>query len=125
MAENDSLSVKQEQFLTAYLATGNVGTAALTCKINESTGYRWLKLESVQQALKKAQKHLFESELGELRRIVSKAIRALERNLENTKDVPPSTQVAAARIVLDTAIAIYRTDELDQRITELEDLIGQ
>ncbi len=102
MPENADLSAKQEQFLIAYLATGNVSASALTCKINEATGYRWLKQADVQAALRKAQKQLFESELSELRRIVGKAIQTLDRNMSG-EAVPPSTQVAAARIVLENA----------------------
>src|SRR5260221_13493863 len=114
MPENADLSAKQEQFLIAYLATGNVSASALTCKINEATGYRWLKQADVQAALRKAQKQLFESELSELRRIVGKAIRTLDRNMSG-EDVRilPSTQVQAARIVLEQALAVYRNDELE------------
>lgn len=120
MPDNADLSAKQEQFLLAYLATGNVSASALTCKINEATGYRWLKLKEVQAALRKAQKQLFESELSELRRIVGKAIRTLDRNMSG-EDVPPSTQVAAARIVLEQAISIYKAEEMEARIEAMEE----
>lgn len=124
MPENADLSAKQEQFILAYLASGNVQISALTCKINEATGYRWLKQPKVQAALKQAQKALFESELSELRRIVGKAIRTLDRNM-SSEDAPPSTQVAAARIVLEQAITIYKTAELEERLQELEAMLGK
>lgn len=122
MPENADLSAKQETFILAYLATGNVSAAALTCKINEATGYRWLKRAEVQAALKAAQKTLFEQELSELRRIVGKAIRTLDRNM-SSEDAPPSTQVAAARIVLEQAISIFKMAELEEKYQELESIV--
>lgn len=126
MSENAGLSAKQEHFILAYLASGNVAASALTCKINEATGYRWLKQTDVQAALRKAQKQLFESELSELRRIVGKAIHTLDRNMSGDDvRVLPATQVQAARIVLENALAVYRNDELEQRIVEVEEALHE
>jgi hypothetical protein len=39
------------------------------------------------------------------------------------EEVPASTQVRAAQIVLDGAIAVFKTQELEDKLNELEQLV--
>lgn len=123
MPEKPSASAKQERFILAYLAANNIAIAARTAGINESTAHKWLKQEPVKEALKAAQKQLFEQELSALMRIVSKAIETLDRNMDG-EEVLPSSQIRAAQIVLEQSIGIYKMSELEKEIDELKRVLG-
>lgn len=92
-------------------------------KIGDKTARRWLKLDHFQSAFKSAQRQLFDQALTGLMQKVDKAIETLDRNMDG-EEVPPSTQVRAAQIVLEQSIGIYKVGELEQEIEELKQALG-
>ena len=126
MADNGvsgELSPKNETFIEALLAGHTIQTAAKAAGIGERTAQRWHKQPHIVAAYKAAQKRLFEQALTGLMLKAEKAIETLDGAMTDAETY--SVRVRAAQILLENAIAIYRSDELEARLTELEDLIRQ
>ncbi len=125
MQANDSLTPKQQTFITAYLTPGlTIEAAAKVAGIAEITAYRYMKLDHVKAGIKQARAELYEQAMAGLVHLIEKGIKALERNLEDNIVVPASVQVSAAKIVIDAATAMYKTGQLEQEIEELKRIIG-
>lgn len=119
---SDELTPKQETFIEALLAGNTLQTAAKAAGIGERTGQRWHKQPHIQAAYKVAQKRLFEQALTGLMLKAEKAIETLDGAMTNAETY--SVRVRAAQIVLEQAIAIYKTEELEQRLAALEEREG-
>jgi phage terminase small subunit len=117
-----ALSVKQEQLIAALLAGANIQVAASTAGVNEKTADRWLKLPHVQQALKDAQRALFDESLNSLMLGASEAVNTLTALMKDS-EVPPGNRIRAAQIVLEQAIELHKMSELEARLAELEQLV--
>lgn len=120
----EQLSPKQDSLISLLLAGVSIVTAARQVGIAEKTAHKWLKLAHFQEAYKAAQRSLFDQALTGLMLRVDKAISTLDRNMDG-EETPASTQVRAAQIVLEQAIAIHKMSELEQKIAELEQYIKQ
>lgn len=116
------LSAKQSKFVDALLAGANVGIAAATAGISESTAVRWQKLPQVKAQLRKARQELFEDRLAELKEAVPTAITTLLKHMSDP-ETKPYTQVAAATAVLNLAVELYRSELLESRLVEIEELL--
>lgn len=130
MSENDTataepaLTPKQGKLIEALLTPLSITAAARAAGIGEATARRWLKLPHFQAAYQAAQKQLFNQALTGLMQKVDRAIETLDRNMTG-EDVPASTQVRAAQIVLEQAIAVHKMGELEEKYRELEQLVKQ
>ncbi|SRR6266568_1222507 len=131
MSENDQsttedqpLTPKQDMVIELLLAGVNITGAAKQAGIAEKTARRWLKLPHFQQAYRIAQHSLFDQALTGLMNKVDKAINTLDRNM-TSEDAPASTQVRAAQITIEQSISIYKTQQLEERISELERILGE
>lgn len=125
MSENDQtteLTPKQERLIEALLAGHNITLAAKVAGVADKTARRWLKLAHFQAAYKAAQKQIFDQALAGLMLKVDKAIACLDRNMDG-EEVPASTQVRAAQIVIEQAVANYKMSELEAKYAELEQLV--
>lgn len=128
MSQNDrdqqGLNAKQEAFLTAYLACSNITVAAKTAGMADITARRLVKQPAFQAALKTAQRELFNDALQGLREHVETAIKTLVRHM-TSEETPPNVQVRSAQIYLEQAINIHKMSELEEKYTELEQLVKQ
>lgn len=120
--ESLSLTAKQEQLIALLVAGVAIVTAAKNVGIGEATAHRWLKLSRFQAAYKQAQHDLFSEALQGLREKVGKAIDTLDRHMDSD-ETPAGSQIRAAQIVLEQAIAIHKVTELEQKIAELERML--
>jgi hypothetical protein len=117
--EETALTVKQEQFITSLLAGNSIQVAARAASVNEKTADRWLKLSHVQKALRDAQRAIFEAAVFCIISDVSEA-RATLRGIMTNTEVPATTRVRAAQILLEQAIALRKANEMEARIAALE-----
>jgi hypothetical protein len=125
MAAHDSpgeLSPKQYALLAAILTGKSTEAAAKSVLISPRTAYRWVKLPAFKVALAQGQQALFEENLGTLKQGVRGALTALARNMGENK--PAGVQVRSAQIWLEQAIAIYKMNDLEARLEELEEQLG-
>lgn len=121
-SSSDALTPKQEQLIAVLVAGINIATAAKSVGIADKTARRWLKLPHFQRAYRKAQSDLFTEALQGLQDKIEKAITTLDRNMDGEL-TPPATQVRAAQIVIEQAIAVGKVLDLEQRLIELEELL--
>lgn len=124
MTENDQateqLTSTQELLISCLVSGLNITAAAKAAGIGDKTARRWLKLPHFQRAYKDAQRSLFDQALTGLMLKVDKAIATLDRNMT---EASPYTQVSAAKIVLEQAIAVHKMSELEQKVAQLEELL--
>ena len=125
MSANVSLSPKQEKLIASLLAPNSIVEAARIAGINERTAHRWFKEPDFQQAYKVAQKRMFEDALDELKVDMSVTIAAMRKHRDAVVEVTAASQIAAIRLWLETGIAIHRSEELEARITELEEALRE
>lgn len=121
MTVNGTLSPKQQQFLLALLSGQHVEEAARAAHVSVRTAFRWQKLPDFQRELEEAKEETFNKQLGYLKDGVATALRTLLRNMGER--VPPAVQVRAAAVWLENAIAIYKTEQLELALADIEDLL--
>jgi hypothetical protein len=125
MAAHDSqgeLSPKQHALLAAILAGKSIKDAATSVRISERTAYRWAALPAFKSALSAGQQAIFEEHIAMLKLGVKSSLVALARNMGERQ--PAAVQVRAAQIWLEQAINIYKVQDLEARLVELEDQLG-
>lgn len=126
MTENDQdqqdLSAKQEAFLTAYLACGNITVAAKTAGMADKTARRLVKTDAFLKAYNQTRRDLFNQALDGLREHVDTAIKTLVRHMD-AEETPAGSQIRAAQIYLEQAINIHKMSELEAKYAELEQLV--
>ncbi len=116
----EKISVKQHKLIEALLAGNTIVTSAKIAGCSEKTAHVWLKQPAFQDAYQNAKQSTFENELSAIRSGISLAIETLRRNMTEAK---PYVQVQAASKWLDIAIELYKSQELEERLKELEDAI--
>ncbi|HYT34619.1 MAG TPA: hypothetical protein VEL69_06255 [Ktedonobacteraceae bacterium] len=122
MIAKNSLTPKQQIFITAYLTPGlTIEAAAKVAGIAEITGYRYLKMEHVQAGIKQARAELYEQAMGGLLHLVDKAVKTLDGAMDRAEF--PGTQVRASQIVLERTHETIKVNEIEKRIAELEQLL--
>ena len=114
------LSRKQEDAIAALLTHGTVRDAAKACKVGEATLFRWLQIPSFHERYTAARREVLQAALTMLQSVARAAVATLARNL---KCGVPSTEVAAARAILDTAIRAHELEEMTQRVEALEQML--
>lgn len=122
LEQTEPLTAKQAALIPLLAAGVHINAAAAKIGIAESTAHRWMKLEPVQAALRKARQELFNEALEQLRDGVSSALDTLKRNMIS-EEAPAAVQVRAAQVWLAMAIELYRDDELERKLAVLEQYI--
>ena len=119
--ENYSLSRKQDAALAALVSQPTIALAAAHAKVSERSLYKWL-----------ADDNAFRSEYLRLRReVINNAVFQLQKasnnavncivSIINDPEAPASARVTAAVKVLELSFRGIEIDELDQRISVLEE----
>ena len=111
------LTRKQETAIAALLSESTIGGAARVAKVAESTLWRWLQHDAFRSRYRAARAQVVESAIGTLQRAATKAVAALERNLECGH---PSVEVSAARTILDSAVRAFELLDVTERLEALE-----
>jgi len=118
--QENELTQKQEMLITALLTLPTIEAASKAVGISDRTARRWFQLPHFQAAYKAAKQIAFDDSLSELRDGVKEAISALRRNLTALE---PAVQVRAAHIWLQLALETHKMQEIDARLSELEEMV--
>ena len=110
---------KQEQAIAALLEQPTISKAAKKAGVGERTLLRWLKLDDFQLAYRIARRALVSQAIAHLQHTTGEAVETL-RLVMKDKSAPASAKVAAARIALDLAFKAIETEDVEQRLTALE-----
>lgn len=117
------INPQQEAFLLAYLSKPTLVEACASAGISAETARRWLKQEHVRAACDDMRQKLLNDSLSALIIHTKTAIETLARNMG--EDAPPGVQIRAAQIILEKAIENGKMSDLEARIEELKQMIGE
>ena len=123
VAEGD-LTRKQQRAVAALVAEATFEQAARAAAVGESTLYRWLRQPEFAEALRAARGETFGAALSSVQQAAVQAVQTL-RQVMADPDTPPSSRVAAARSVLDMALKAHDLQEIEQRLTAVEEKLGE
>lgn len=106
----------------AGLAVGlTAPEVAKQCGVHECTVRRWLKRPDVQAQVEAARRDLVSQTVGRLSDSTTQAVQTLRQLL--SADTPPATRLGAARAILEMAAKWRESEELERRLTALEEII--
>jgi hypothetical protein len=112
------LTLEQEKFLLALLSEKTVLDAARKAGIGETTAHRYLKVPAFKAAFRAARREVVEHALARLQQLTVKGVEALERAVECGHT---GTEVRAADIVLERAVAAVEWMDFETRLARVEE----
>ena len=115
----EKLSRKQEAFISALLTAPTLTDAAQTAGIGEVTAWRWLKEPTFQTAYRDARRAVVQQAITQVQQATGEAVETL-RSVMQDPEAPASAKVSAAKNILDTAVKAVELEDLEARITALE-----
>jgi len=113
------LTELQNRAIAALLSAGTVAEACKVAKVPRRTLYNWLELPDFAQALRTAEAETIKGTSRRLSSVANKAAARVECLMEDP-DAPPSVQLRAAQIALESAIRWREATNTEERITALE-----
>lgn len=123
MAENGTLSPKQQAAIAALLTARDVRAAAKNAKVGERTLHRWLVDPAFQAALKDAEHAALDIAVRRLTGAMQLAIDTLLMVMVNKQNTA-STRVRAADIILARLLELRELTTLDERVKHLEEIVA-
>jgi hypothetical protein len=118
------LKPRQLAAIEALLAEKTIVDACRACGVPERTLRSWLRLPEFQEAYQAEQRARLDLATAHLQAECVGAVETL-RNVHESKEVPASARVAAARAVLELAHKGIEKNEQDQRIEVLERTVAE
>jgi hypothetical protein len=115
----EKLGAKQEAAILALLSSRNVEEAARAASVNQRTLFRWMKEPAFNAAYRAARRAAFGQSVGRLQQASSAAVSTLLKVMVDP-GTPASTKVRAADSVLAHTIKAMETDDIEVRVTALE-----
>jgi len=113
------LGRKQEEAIAALLTQRNIDEAAQAAGIGTRTLLRWLKLSEFKAAYRQARREAFGQAIARLQQATSAAATTLLKTMIDSS-TPASVKVRAADSIFDHAAKAIEIEDLDARVTVLE-----
>src|SRR5271154_5761017 len=111
---------KKEEAIVALSTHRNLDEAAKAIGIAPNTLLRWQKLPEFQTAYREARRAAFAQSIARLQQASTVAVSVLVKMMVDP-DAPHSTRVRAADSVLDHAKKAIEIEDIDVRVTALEE----
>lgn len=119
------LNARQQKAIEALAAGSTIEKAAIYAGVTERTVFKWKAENSAfQQALKKLESEALESAARVLSFAATDAVRILQ-GIAGDAEAKPSVRVAAARVILDCVLRYREMVTLEQRLEQIEHLLGE
>jgi hypothetical protein len=122
-ARGSILGRKQEDAIAALLTQRNVEEAARAAGVGVRTLLRWMKLPEFQSAYRQARRDAFGQAIARLQQGTSAAATTLLKVMIDPS-APVSVRVRAADSVLNHAAKAIEIEEIEARVTALEEAAG-
>jgi hypothetical protein len=119
---NSELSPKQEMLIAALLAGNTMVVSAKAAGVTDKTARLWMKQPHFQEAYRSAKQAVFDENLEALRDGVETAITTI-RTIMTDSSIDPAVRLRAATAWLQQSIQVYKNDDLEARIIELEEAL--
>lgn len=116
----DALTPKQHKAIAALLAEPTIKAAAEALGVGERTLHTWLSEPAFDRAYRTARREAVRQAVARLQQSASRAAEALDTIVGNRFE-RAHVRVAAARAILDLAIKAVELEDLEARITALEE----
>ncbi|HEY4365122.1 MAG TPA: hypothetical protein VGN17_29435 [Bryobacteraceae bacterium] len=116
------LSRKQEDAIVALLSQRNVEEAARTVGVPIRTMYRWQKESDFDIAYREARRAAFSQSVARLQQMSAAAVSTLGKVMVD-QNAPAASRVRAASSVLDLAARAIEIEDLEARLSALEDSV--
>jgi hypothetical protein len=116
--EQNGTPAGDDELILALAAGATVREAAKRAGVGERTAYRRLADADFRRAVSEARGRMFDSALGRLAGLGSKAVETLERLMESDK---PTVALAAAKAVLVLGPRLRKSAEVEERTSLRED----
>lgn len=116
----EKLTGKKARAITALLAHGTQAEAAAAIRVAESTLWRWLQEPAFCDAFREARRKAVQAAIARAQQVSSDAIKTLEEIMADS-EAPASARVSSAKTVLETAIKAVEIEDLEARISALEE----
>ena len=116
---DDKINRKQELTIIALLQCPTLTAAAKQAGIAEATLWRWLQQSDFEEAYRRARQAAVDQAISQLQQASGEAVETL-RAVQTDPNAPPSSRVTAAKAVLEMALKIRESEEMESRLTALE-----
>ncbi len=110
----------QEQAIAALLRSPTISGAAESIGIGEATLWRWLQNPGFDEAYRRARQQAVDQAIAQLQQATGLAVATLQEVQRDT-DAPASSRVTAAKTVLEMALKLRESEELEARLSALEE----
>ena len=118
--EKDGLTARQLRLITFILSTASIEAASKEAKIGRATVYRWLKEKHFREKLEQKRQELFEEGLSRLKAATDKASQRLIELLDSNN---VNIRRLAAKDILSFALKAIETQNLEDRIDRIEEIL--
>jgi hypothetical protein len=115
----EKLTARQEHAIVALLTASSIAEAAEQRGIGERTLLRRLKDATFQTAYRAARRAVFQQVLIQVQQTTSMAVETFRKVMADAT-ASPSAKVSAAKAVMEIAIKAVELEDLDARMTALE-----
>lgn len=124
VAPEKDTSRKYERLIAALLETPTIKEAARAIHVGETTVFRWMKDSDFQEQYRQVKKQTVELAIARLQKASGEAVKTLESVMKGAGN-PPSSKVAAAKIILEMALKGVELEDLERRIVDLEKYVRE
>ncbi len=122
MATRNKRMHKREAVALALLEAPTVTEASRRTGVSERTIYVWLKEPEFQEVFREVKKRFISLTLSRLEGITGEAIETLREIMLTGEGESP--RVSASKTILETVLKLYEYEQLEERITKLEERIN-
>ena len=120
LGHGDKLSRKAEMAIAALLSHPSIPAAAKSIGLSEKSLFRWLKRRDFREAYLEARRQVIRQALSTIQTAMEEAVQTL-RNVMNDPESPPASRVSSAKAVIDFALKGLELEDLEHRISMLEE----
>jgi transposase-like protein len=114
------LTRKQDETIAVLLTVPTIAQAARQVGVGERTLFRWLRQDpAFQAAYREARRQAVQHAIARIQQATSTAVTTLEGVMRDP-DKPSSSRVSAARAVLELALKAVELEDLEARVSALE-----
>jgi transposase-like protein len=119
VGHGSKFSRKKEQAVVALLSQRNIEEAAKSIGVGTNTLLRWMQQPEFDAAYREARRLAFGQSISRLQQASTAAVTTVLKLMVD-QNVPASTRLRAADIVLDRTAKAIEIEDIEARLSELE-----
>jgi transposase-like protein len=119
VGHGSKFSRKKEQAVAALLSQRNIEEAAKSIGVGTNTLLRWMQQPEFDAAYREARRLAFGQSISRLQQASTAAVTTVLKLMVD-QNVPASTRLRAADIVLDRTAKAIEIEDIEARLSELE-----